>query len=94
MTLSVHSMTRVSRTRRDLVAAAHADATGLPRPRERGAPYGSDLRLYAAAGIPTLQFGPGAVRLAHGNREQVSVSETVAVSRALVLAVLRTVGTK
>ncbi|MFE2428950.1 ArgE/DapE family deacylase [Streptomyces sp. NPDC059373] len=79
---------------RGLVAAAHADATGLPRPRERGAPYGSDLRLYAAAGIPTVQFGPGDVRLAHGNREQVSVSETVAVSRALVLAVLRTVGTE
>ncbi|MGD3108684.1 ArgE/DapE family deacylase [Streptomyces sp. YGL11-2] len=76
-----------------LVRDAHADAVGGPRLRERGAPYGSDLRLYAAAGIPTLQFGPGDVRLAHSPREQVSLPEIVAVTRTLVLAVLRTVGT-
>ncbi|MEV4537497.1 ArgE/DapE family deacylase [Asanoa sp. NPDC049518] len=76
-----------------LVGAAHADVTGGPRPAERGAPYGSDLRLYSAAGIPTLQYGPGDVRLAHGPREQVLVSEVSTVARALVLATLRTVGT-
>ncbi|MGW9042479.1 ArgE/DapE family deacylase [Streptomyces lydicus] len=76
-----------------LVRDAHADAVGGPRVRERGAPYGSDLRLYAAAGIPTLQFGPGDVRLAHSAREQVSVPEIAAVARTLALAVLRTVGT-
>lgn len=79
---------------RDLVRDANADATEGPRLRERGAPYGSDLRLYAAAGIPTLQFGPGDVSLAHGPREQVSLSEVVEVARTLVLAVLRGVGTK
>ncbi|GHF56144.1 ArgE/DapE family deacylase [Streptomyces griseosporeus] len=78
----------------DTVRAAHADAVGGPRLRQRGAPYGSDLRLYAAEGVPTLQFGPGDVRLAHSPREQVSVREVVAVARTLVLAVLRTVGTK
>ncbi|MEV6211175.1 ArgE/DapE family deacylase [Kitasatospora sp. NPDC051914] len=78
---------------RDLVRDAHADAVGGPRLPERGAPYGSDLRLYAAAGVPTLQFGPGDVRLAHSPREQVSVRETVQVARTLVLAVLRTAGT-
>ncbi|MGX1759309.1 ArgE/DapE family deacylase [Streptomyces lydicus] len=78
----------------ELVRGAHADAVGGPSIRERGAPYGSDLRLYAAADIPTLQFGPGDVRLAHSPREQVSVSEVVAVARALVLAVLRSVGTR
>jgi acetylornithine deacetylase len=79
---------------RDLVRDAHADAVGDggPRLRERGAPYGSDLRLYCAAGIPTLHYGPGDVRLAHGPREQVLVPEIVTVTRALVLAVLRTVG--
>ncbi|MEX2969076.1 ArgE/DapE family deacylase [Streptomyces sp. C184] len=76
-----------------LVRDAHADAVGGPRVRERGAPYGSDLRLYAAEGIPTVQFGPGDVRLAHSSREQVSLSEIAAVTRTLVLAVLRTVGT-
>jgi acetylornithine deacetylase len=77
-----------------VVGDAHADVTGDPRPAERGAPYGSDLRLYAGAGIPTLQYGPGDVRLAHGPQEQVPVSEVVTVTRALVLATLRTVGTK
>ncbi|MFC0541498.1 ArgE/DapE family deacylase [Kutzneria chonburiensis] len=74
---------------RDLVQTACADATGRPRPEECGAPYGSDLRLYAAAGIPTLQFGPGDVRLAHGPREQVPLAEVVTVTRTLVLTVLR-----
>ncbi|MEZ0109959.1 acetylornithine deacetylase [Catenulispora sp. EB89] len=74
---------------RDLVQTAHADLTGGPRPRERGVPYGSDLRLYSAAGIPTLQFGPGDVELAHSPREQVAVAEIVAVARTLVLTVLR-----
>ncbi|MCU7822115.1 ArgE/DapE family deacylase [Kitasatospora sp. DSM 101779] len=75
-----------------LVRAAHADAVGGPALRERGAPYGSDLRLYTAAGVPTLQFGPGDVRVAHSPREQVSVRETAEVARTLVLAVLRSVG--
>ncbi|WP_340384721.1 ArgE/DapE family deacylase [Streptomyces sp. SS7] len=79
---------------RDVVHDAFADAVGGPRMPERGAPYGSDLRLYSAAGIPTLHFGPGDVRLAHGPREQVRISEIVTVARTLVLAVLRTVGTR
>jgi acetylornithine deacetylase len=78
---------------RDAVRGAYADATGRARPGERGAPYGSDLRLYAAAGIPTLQFGPGDIAVAHGPRERVSVRETVDVARTLVLAALRGVGT-
>jgi acetylornithine deacetylase len=73
----------------DLVASAHADVTEGPRPRERGAPYGSDLRLYAAAGVPTLHYGPGDVRLAHGPDESVPVRELVAVTESLVLALLR-----
>jgi acetylornithine deacetylase len=76
----------------DLVAAAHADVTQGPRPRERGAPYGSDLRLYAGAGMPTLHYGPGDVRLAHGPREAVDVDELVAVTESLVLALLRACG--
>ncbi|MFC3576975.1 ArgE/DapE family deacylase [Streptomyces yaanensis] len=79
---------------RNTVATAHADATGGPRLRERGAPYGSDLRLYTGEGIPTLQYGPGDVRLAHSARERVSVTEIASVARALALTVLRTVGTK
>lgn len=78
-----------SRALHDLVATAHADVTQGPRPRERGAPYGSDLRLYAEAGVPTLHYGPGDVRLAHGPEESVPVDELVAVTESLVLALLR-----
>lgn len=55
------------------------------------APYGSDLRLYTGlGGIPTLHYGPGDVRFAHAPREQVSISETIEVARALAaMAALR-----
>jgi len=79
---------------RDLVSDVHADVTGGERLRERGAPYGSDLRLYAGAGIPTLHYGPGDVRLAHGPDEAVDLDEVLTVTRALVLAVLRSCGTR
>lgn len=78
----------------DVVRRAVADANGKGLPDARGAPYGSDLRLYAAAGIPTLHYGPGDVRFAHGPKEHVSVSELTAVCRALVLTILRTCGTR
>ncbi len=77
---------------RELVARAHADVTGAAPPRERGAPYGSDLRLYAGAGIPTLHYGPGDVRLAHGPEESVPVEELVAVAESLTLALVRACG--
>ncbi|MEV7398648.1 ArgE/DapE family deacylase [Aeromicrobium sp. NPDC092404] len=75
------------------VQEAHAAATGRARPRERGAPYGSDLRLYEQAGVPTMHYGPGDVRLAHSPRESVAVTEVVEVTRALVLTILRVCGT-
>ncbi|HWV25784.1 MAG TPA: M20/M25/M40 family metallo-hydrolase, partial [Aeromicrobium sp.] len=42
-----------------------------------GAPYGSDLRQYAAAGIPTVQYGPGDVASAHAVDEVVAIDEVV-----------------
>jgi len=79
---------------RRLVRDAHADITPGPRLRERGAPYGSDLRLYAAGGIPTLHYGPGEVHLAHGPEESVDVGEFLDVTRGLVLALMRACGTR
>lgn len=76
-------------TLHDLVSAAHVDVTRGPAPRERGAPYGSDLRLYNAAGVPTLHYGPGDVRLAHSPQESVPIDELVTVTEALVLALVR-----
>jgi acetylornithine deacetylase len=74
------------------VAEAHADATRSAPARERGAPYGSDLRLYAAQGIPTLHYGPGEVELAHGPNESVDVRDMSAVIRTLILTLLRECG--
>ena len=75
---------------RDEVRLAHSDVVGGGPPiPEHGAPYGSDLRLYAAAGIPTLHYGPGDVHAAHGPDESVPVQEVLTCARVLALAVLR-----
>ncbi len=57
------------------------------------APYGSDLRLYAGLGaIPTLHYGPGDVRLAHGPREQVDLTELIQTTRSLAVLATRRCG--
>jgi acetylornithine deacetylase len=77
----------------DLVSATHTDLHGTTPP-VHGAPYGSDLRLLAAAGIPTLHYGPGDVRLAHGPDESVPVQDLLDVTRTLVLLITRFCGTR
>jgi acetylornithine deacetylase len=75
---------------RDEMRLAHGDVVGGGPPvPEHGAPYGSDLRLYAAEGIPTLHYGPGDVRLAHGPNESVPIREVLTCARVLALAILR-----
>jgi acetylornithine deacetylase len=57
------------------------------------APYGSDLRLYAGmGGIPTLHYGPGDVRLAHGPREHVDLDELIRTTRSLAVLTARRCG--
>ncbi len=73
---------------RAVVAGAHADLVGAA-PAERGVPYGSDLRLYAGAGIPTLHYGPGDPADAHTSHERVSFAETEQAARTLIVAALR-----
>jgi acetylornithine deacetylase len=58
-------------------------ATGAA-PAVYGAPYGSDLRLLAAAGIPTLQYGPGEARHAHAPDERVPVAQVHRCAETLV----------
>jgi acetylornithine deacetylase len=71
-------------------AAAHEPSvTGRDVGPERAAPYGSDLRVYAKAGIPTLHYGPGSPREAHGPDESVSIEELVVAARVLELALRR-----
>lgn len=80
----------------DLVARvgrAHRAATGdAGLPDVHGAPYGSDLRLLTGEGIPTLQYGPGDARLAHGPAESVPVDEVLVTARTLALLALDVCG--
>ncbi len=65
-----------------LVAAAAAEV--LPAPAQiGGASYWADAAFIAAAGIPTVLFGPGGEG-AHAIDEWVSLSDTEAVVRTLV----------
>ncbi|WP_336030054.1 ArgE/DapE family deacylase [Geodermatophilus sp. FMUSA9-8] len=73
------------------VRGAVVDAGGR-EPAERAVNAGTDLRLYAAAGIPALHLGPGDLHLAHGPAERVPVAEVTAVARALALLTLRRCG--
>jgi acetylornithine deacetylase len=68
--------------------------TGASSPPERALAGGSDLRLYAAAGIPTLHYGPGDLNVAHGPLERVAVDEVVAAARAFALLALRACGVR
>ena len=75
----------------DDVSAAVADVRG-DAPDAVGGPYGSDLRHYAAAGVPTLQYGPGDVRFAHASDEHVDVADVVACARVYAVLALRLCG--
>ena len=70
------------------VQSSCADAAGW-KPASTGAPYGSDLRLYANAGIPTLQLGPGDVAAAHGADEYVPLADLVDCARSYAVLALR-----
>ncbi|WP_308470055.1 ArgE/DapE family deacylase [Kineococcus rubinsiae] len=73
------------------VQRAVVDAGGA-RPPERALTAGTDLRFYAAAGIPALHHGPGDLRLAHGPGERVPVEDVLLSARTLALLALRTCG--
>lgn len=67
---------------------AHAAASGRPQ-EVWGAPYGSDLRLMSGlGGVPTVHYGPGDARLAHGPREHVRADEVLTTARTLAVLAL------
>lgn len=63
-------------------------AAGDPAMPAVGAPYGSDLRQYAAAGIPTLQLGPGDIANAHAVDESVRIDEVAAAAQTYARLIL------
>jgi len=74
----------------EIVAAVRAAATDVvgSAPVIGGASYWADAAFIAAAGIPTVLFGPGGAG-AHGIEEWVSVADTEAVARTLVATAQR-----
>ncbi len=76
----------------DRMSAAHS-AVSAGTPSRWGAPYGSDLRLLAGGGIPTLHYGPGDAVLAHAPDERVPLAEVHTAARALALLALDVCGT-
>lgn len=71
---------------------AHQAVAGGRRQEVWGASYGSDLRLMEAAGVPTLQYGPGDAALAHSTDELVPVEEVRTAARALAVLALHLCG--
>lgn len=73
-------------------ARTAVEAAGADRPEVFGAPYGTDLRHYAAAGVAMVQYGPGDVRYAHAHDEHVAVADLVQCARTYALLALRRCG--
>jgi len=76
---------------------AHERASGVTIPPPSPAhpvAFGaaSDASFYEAAGIPSVVFGPGDLRIAHGRDESVDVEEVVAAARSLAACVLEWCG--
>ncbi len=77
----------------DVVAVVSAAATAIlgDTPPITGVSYWADAAFIAAAGIPTVMFGPSGEG-AHAVEEWVSIPDTVAVTRTLVGAAERLLG--
>jgi acetylornithine deacetylase len=71
---------------RGVAAAVRSERGGAARPA--GVPYGADMRLFCARGIPTVMVGTRGLELAHAVDERVRVEELEAVARVIVRAVL------
>jgi acetylornithine deacetylase len=68
-----------------------ARAAGDAVRRERGAggepagvPWGADMRLFAARGIPTVMCGAQGIEVSHAVDERVAVADVVALARVLI----------
>ncbi len=82
---------RAAAGRPRLRRAGRADARPRRRcgePDERGAPLGQRPAPVRGAGVPTLHYGPGDVRLAHGPDESVPLDQVVTAAEVFV-ALLR-----
>ena len=65
-----------------LVAQAVSDERGTPAPTV-GVPYGADMRLFTARGIPCVMAGTTGLERAHAVDEWVAVDELVTLARII-----------
>ncbi len=70
------------------VASAVQAEHGRPA-RLTGVPYGADMRLFCARGIPAVMVGTRGLELAHAVDERVRIDDLAAVARIIVRAVGR-----
>ena len=63
-----------------MVAAAEAPASTC---RPTGVPYGTDAAAIAAAGVPSIVFGPGSIDQAHTADEWLALDQLTQASEAL-----------
>ena len=61
----------------------------FPGARAVGVPWGADMRLFTARGIPTVMAGPGNAHLAHAVDERVAVADLVAVAEGIERVIAR-----
>ncbi len=54
-----------------------------------GVPWGADMRLFTARGIPAVMVGTRGIELAHAVDESVAVEELAMVARVIIRSVLR-----
>jgi acetylornithine deacetylase len=70
-------------------AVTGAVAAEVGPPAIAGVPWGADMRLFSARGIPCVMAGTSGIERAHAVDEWVAVDELLALARVLVRAVLR-----
>jgi acetylornithine deacetylase len=71
-----------------LVRAAFGAELGSAPPLA-GVPYGADMRLFCARGIPCVMAGPPGLELAHAVDERVRVEDLVRLARAITRLIVR-----
>jgi acetylornithine deacetylase len=69
-----------------VVSAAVSAELGRPA-RFAGVPWGADMRLWCARGVPCVMAGPSGIERSHAIDERVRVADLVAVARAIVRVV-------
>lgn len=67
----------------DAVAGAVEAERGRP-PARVGVPYGADMRLFTARGIPCVMAGTGGIERAHAVDEWAATDELIALARVVV----------